>query len=135
MTTTYFKNLIMGAVFRTASGSLPGQMYLGLSSSTPNADGSGVTEPSRAGTGYVRVPLTSLSAPNAGAITNTESIRWPESIATWFGASAPATHYVIYDQESGGNLLMYNTLTKSRIIESNTVVTIKDSILHLQLTD
>ena len=46
MTSTYFLNCIMGNVFQTKlSPGLPSKVYLGLSSSAPDVDGSGATEP------------------------------------------------------------------------------------------
>lgn len=136
MNTTYFKNVIMGNLFRTqTSTALPTTYYIGLSSTTPTAAGGNVTEPSTTGTAYTRVQLTSLTAPDGGVITNSAAISWPESTATWFSSDAPATHYVIYDAQSGGNLLMFNALTASRVIEVNTIATIKASSLYLQLTD
>lgn len=136
MNTTHFKNLIMGNVFSTdTSVNVPLNYYIGLSSSEPTVEGLNVTEPSTVGTGYARVRLTSLSAPVNGVITNNNAIQFNESTADWFGANAPATHYVIYDAETGGNLLMFNELTTKRIIEVNTISTIKASSLYIQLTD
>lgn len=136
MNTTYFKNLIMGNVFKTdTSVSLPTNIYIGLSSTAPTAAGGNVTEPSTSGTAYARVRLTSLTAPSGGVITNSSAISFPESTATWFNSANPATHYVIFDAATGGNLLMYNSLTASRVIEVNTIATIKASSLYLQLTD
>lgn len=136
MNTTYFKNVIMGNVFRTSTGtSIPTNYYIGLSSTAPTAAGGNVTEPSLSGSGYARVALTSLTAPDDGVINNSSAINFPESTADWFPASAPATYYVIYDAQTGGNLLMYNQLTTSRVIETNTIATIKANSLYLQLTD
>lgn len=136
MNTTYFKNLIMGNLFRTATGTaLPTTYYIGLSSTEPTDTGSNVKEPSTTGTGYTRVQLTSLTTPADGVITNSAAISFPESSSDWFPASSPAQYYVIYDTQSGGNLLMYNQLTTSRVIETNTIATIKASSLYLQLTD
>lgn len=136
MNTTYFKNNIMGNLFRTSTGTaLPQNYYIGLSSTQPSADGTNVTEPSTSNTGYARVRLTSLTAPANGVINNASAISFPESTSDWFPSSAPATYYVIYDAQSGGNLLMYNQLTTSRIIETNTIATIKANSLYLQLTD
>ena len=136
MNTTYFKNLIMGNVFRTNTATaLPQSYYIGLSSTAPTAAGGNVSEPSSSGTGYQRVQLTSLTVPENGVIHNSEAITFPESTATWFSASDPATYYVIYDAASAGNLLMYNQLTTSRVIETSTIATIKANSLYLQLTD
>lgn len=136
MNTTRFKDIIMGNVFKTkTTDPLPSAYYIGLSSTAPNLTGGNVSEPSTSQTGYSRVKLESLSAPNAGVITNTADIRFNESQADWFPANKPATHYVIYDAQTGGNLLMYNTLTKSRVVESNTIATITANSLQLKLLD
>lgn len=136
MNTTYFKNVIMGNVFNTDTNTaIPTTYYIGLSSTAPTPAGGNVTEPSASDSGYTRVQLTSLSAPTDGVISNSAAISFPESSTDWFPASAPARYYVIYDAASGGNLLMYNQLTTSRIIESNTISTIKADSLYLQLTD
>lgn len=136
MTTTYFKNLIMGNIFKTkTSPAIPANYYIGLSSTTPNTSGGNVTEPSTSGSGYSRVQLSSLSTPTNGVITNTSDIKFNESQSDWFGSGKPATHYVIYDAQTGGNLLIYNALTKTRIIESNTIATINASSLQMKLID
>lgn len=47
MNTTYFLNCVAGNLFHTKeSPTIPAQYYIGLSSSTPAIDGSGVNEPS-----------------------------------------------------------------------------------------
>lgn len=138
MTTTYFKNLIMGNVFKTkTSPALPSAYYIGLSKTAPNVSGDNVTEPSTTNTGYSRVQLTgsNMGVPSAGKISNIASISFPEATTAWFTSSSPASHYVIFDAKTGGNLLMYNSLTQTRVIEANTVATIKQGSLHLQLTD
>lgn len=136
MNTTYFKNLVMGNLFKTkTSPAIPTKYYIGLSRSEPNVSGGNVGEPPTSGTGYTRMELSNLSTPSGGTITNTTDIRFPESQTDWFEKNSPATHYVIYDAQTGGNLLMYNELTKSRIIESNTVATIRAGSLQMKLLD
>ena len=134
MNTTYFKNLIMNKVFRN-TGTLPTNYYIGLSSTTPTAAGGNVSEPSTSGTGYARVQLSALSAASNGVIQNSADITFPESTTAWFPSSTPATYYVIYDAATNGNLLMYNSLTNSRVIEVNTVAKISSGSLQLRLTD
>lgn len=136
MNTTYFKNVVMGNIFSTdESISIPEKYYIGLSSSAPHVDGTNVTEPSMDGTAYARVELTSLSEPANGVITNEQAINFNESATDWFVAGNPATHYVIYDAPTDGNLLMYNALKTERVIESNTIASIKESSLYIQLAD
>lgn len=79
MNTTYFKNVIMGNVFRTATGTpIPMTYYIGLSSTAPTAAGGNVTEPAMSGSGYTRVQLTSLTAPEDGVINNSSAVSFPK---------------------------------------------------------
>ena len=124
MNTTYFKNIVAGNVLGyKKSPALPATVYMGLSSSAPKEDGSGVTEPSTSATGYARVALTSsiLGDPVDGVVTNKADITFPESLTDWFPSATPATHYVLFDGTgANANLLIYGTLAKSRIIQSET---------------
>lgn len=135
MNTKYFKNLVMGNIFKTQTSPKIPDYYIGLSSTTPDLSGNNVTEPSTSGTGYARVKLTSLGAPSDGTITNSSDITFSESQSDWFPAGNPATHYVIFDSQTGGNLLMYNELVKPRIIEADTVAVITASSLYMKLLD
>ena len=131
MTTTHFLNRIMGNVFRTqTSPGLPNTVYLGLSTTQPNVDGSGVTEPVLA-SGYSRVELDSLGAPVNGVISNTNEISFPESTGNW----GSIKYFVLYDAPTNGNLLMYNSLLQERSVEAATIVVIKDGCLKLTLAN
>lgn len=131
MNTTYFLNLVSGNVFGSKkSPAIPEKYYLGLSSTAPSLDGSGVIEPGD-GTGYARVELTSLSAPINGAVTNSSAIDFAESTAEW----GTMTHFVIYDALSEGNLLMYGELSASRKVEADTIMTIKLGSLNLSVVN
>lgn len=131
MTTTYFLNNIMGNVFTTKTDpTLPINYYIGLSTSAPSLDGSGVSEPASSA-GYARVRLSNLSEPINGVITNQSAVSFEESISDW----GLITHFVIYDSLTGGNLLMYDALSASRSVEAATVVTIKENSLQLTLAN
>lgn len=131
MTSTYFLNCIMGNVFQTKlSPGLPSKVYLGLSSSAPDVDGSGATEP-LASAGYSRVELNSLDVPTNGVITNKSEISFPESSASW----GTVTHFVLYDAPVNGNLLMFNVLSQARSIEQATIVMVKAGSLKLTLAN
>lgn len=128
MNTTYFLNLASGNLFGTKTNPpIPTKYYVGLSTTTPNLDGSGVTEPDSTGA-YKRIQLTSLSEPTNGAVTNTSSISFDESTSDW----GIVTHYVIYDSATNGNLLMFGAFSKPRSIETSTVMTIKEGHLKLK---
>lgn len=131
MTSTYFLNCIMGNVFQTKlSPGLPSKVYLGLSSSAPDVDGSGATEP-LASAGYSRVELNSLDVPTNGVITNKSEISFPESSASW----GTVTHFVLYDAPVNGNLLMFNVLSQARSVEQATIVMVKVGSLKLTLAN
>ena len=131
MTSTYFLNCIMGNVFQTKlSPGLQSKVYLGLSSSAPDVDGSGATEP-LASAGYSRVELNSLDVPTNGVITNKSEISFPESSASW----GTVTHFVLYDAPVNGNLLMFNVLSQARSVEQATIVMVKAGSLKLTLAN
>ena len=129
MTSTYFLNCIMGNVFKTKENpTLPNTYYLGLSSTAPAVDGSGVSEP-LASSGYQRVELTNLGEPVNGVISNESEISFPESSASW----GTVTHFVLYDAPTNGNLLMFNVLSQSRSVETATIVMVKTGSLKFTL--
>lgn len=131
MTSTYFLNCIMGNVFMTKlSPTLPKKVYLGLSSTAPQVDGTGVSEP-LASAGYQRVELTNLSEPVNGVVSNDGEIQFDESSASW----GTVTHFVLFDSPTDGNLLMFNQLSQSRSVETATIVMVKTGSLKLTLAN
>lgn len=127
MNTTHFLNRVAGNLFRTeTSPAIPTEYYIGLSTTEPTMAGTNVSEPS-ASTGYSRVLLDNLSVPTNGVVTNTQNINFEESTASW----GTITHFVIYDAEVDGNLLMYGALSTPRVVEAATVMTIRQDYLRL----
>lgn len=132
MNTTYFLNQVMGNLFGTqTTPAIPSNYYIGLSTSEPSIAGVCDGEPSTSGTGYSRVMLSNLSVPNSGTITNTAAVSFPESITSW----GTMLYYVVYDALTGGNLLFYGSLSISRSVEPNTVITIKTGELTITLSN
>ena len=127
MNTTHFLNRVAGNLFRTeTSPAIPTEYYIGLSTTEPTMAGTNVSEPS-ASTGYGRVLLDNLSVPTNGVVTNTQNINFEESTASW----GTITHFVIYDAEVDGNMLMYGALSTPRVVEAATVMTIRQDYLRL----
>lgn len=102
------------------------QLYVGLLTAAPSDSGGG-TEVS--GGSYARVAVASTLANWAGtqgagttvastgtaALTsNNNAITFPLSTGSW----GTATHFGIYDQATGGNLLYWAALTASQVIPS-----------------
>lgn len=127
MNTTHFLNRVAGNLFRTeTSPAIPTEYYIGLSTTEPTMSGTNVSEPTSSA-GYSRVLLNNLSTPTNGVVTNTANINFEESTASW----GTITHFVIYDAEIGGNLLMYGALSTPRVVEAATVMTIRQDYLRL----
>ena len=131
MNTTYFLNTVAGNLFLSdTSEPLPTEYHLGLSTTAPSADGTGVTEPA-ATAGYTRVEITDLDVPDDGEVISTEDISFPESTDDW----GTVTHFVIFDSATGGNLLIYGPLQKARRLDEGSVLTVRAGDLHLQVFD
>lgn len=129
MNTTYFLNLVAGNLFRTrVNPSIPAEMWIGLSTTAPNVNGTNVTEPSTSA-GYARMKLDMLSEPAVGVVTNDSNIDFNESTASW----GTVTHFVIFDSQNGGNLLQYGALSTPRSVEAATIMTIKSGYLNLSV--
>ena len=131
MNTNYFLDCVAGNVFQTKiSPAIPTEYFLGLSTTAPNLEGGGVSEPA-VEAGYARVKLTSLSEPEDGVVTNTQTIDFAESTGDW----GTVTYFVVYDaaEANTGNLLMYGELTTPRTVETATILSIKAGYLELSV--
>lgn len=129
MSTVYFLNLVAGNLFKTKTNpEIPDEMWIGLSTTAPNNNGTNVTEPA-ASAGYSRVKLDMLSEPTVGVVTNKTGIDFNESTASW----GTVTHFVIFDAQNGGNLLQYGALSTPRSVEMATIMTIKSNYLNLSV--
>jgi hypothetical protein len=105
-----------------------GSIYVGLSSTAPNSDGTNITEPpSNEETGYKRVLIGSSSTltqkfgdPENFVITNKEEIYFPESKGSW----GTLTHFVLYNSATGtsaSNILAFEELKDGGVASPITV--------------
>lgn len=130
MNTTYWLNVQQGNIYGTqTTPALPTEYKLGWSSTTPTIGGTNVTEPS--GNGYARITLSNLSTPTNGLITNTSNNYFPIST----GSQGTATHYVVYGNTTGNNLLMFGALTTSQAVSVDSIVTILAGEIKFQLAN
>jgi hypothetical protein len=94
---------LLDEVFGAVSYSPPSTIYVGLSTTTPANDGTGVTEPS--GGAYARVAVTNNTTnwPSASsrAKSNGTAITFPTATGVW----GVVTHVVFYDASTSGNYL------------------------------
>lgn len=119
-----------------------GNVYLGLSSTTPNAEGGNITEP--IGNGYERVLVGIYSQSGTqkfgdvsnDSITNNEIIYFPESTGSWGNT---LTHFVLFtDKTSTGDsyVLAFGELTTPIIVSAtNTVVLFRKGELKVTYSE
>lgn len=125
MITTYFLSSIAEDICKhQRTQVVPYVYYLGLSTTTPNLDGTGVTEIA-ADTGYARVAILNdenifANADEGGKVKNHTAVYFPESIKPWEGI----THYVVFDSPTDGNLLMYGALNETMDVPIKTIISI-----------
>ena len=112
----YFENKVLDLLFGNVSYTPPSTLYIGLTTEaiTDSDDGSTVTEPS--GGAYARVAITNdkttWTAASNGSVSNAIDINFPEATAGW----GTVTHMFIADAASGGNILVWGSLTTSKTI-------------------
>lgn len=129
--TDFLENELLDHVFGDSAYTAPSTLYIGLSTTTPNDDGSNFTEVS--GNNYARVAvsnnLTEWPAASGGSKTNGNAITFPEATGSW----GTITHAGIFDASSGGNLLAVGPLDTSRTIDSAEVLEIPATGLTITL--
>jgi hypothetical protein len=136
----YLENRIIDHVFRGQTYALP-VLYVGLLTAAPSDSGGG-TEVS--GNAYARVKAAasasqaltdwkstqndSLSSTGTGGnTTNTAAVTFPTPTAGW----GTVTHFGIYDQLTGINLLFWGVLTIAKTINQSDTVTFPAGTLSI----
>jgi hypothetical protein len=109
----HWENKILDHIFGKDSYTPPA-IYVGLSTADPLDDASDLAEP--IGNGYARI-ATSTSDWNIasdGMINNANELIFSEATGNW----GTITHFVLFDAETGGNMLCHGMLSQSRTIVS-----------------
>ena len=84
-------------------------MWVGLSSTIPNENGTNITEPS--GGGYARVTTAAKwGSVTSGSVSNNADITFPESTGTW---GSEITHFILFDASTAGNALRFEWLGRT----------------------
>lgn len=113
--TNFLELELLDHVLGNAAYPAPATVYVGLSTTTPNDDGSNFTEP--VGGAYARAAvtnnLTNWPAAVSGTKQNGTLISFPEATLAW----GTITFVGIFDAPSGGNMLMKGALSVPRVIE------------------
>lgn len=91
-------------------------VFVGLSSTDPTEDGTGITEVISANNGYARVPTTDVNWTAASGTTatlqNSTDIAFTTATSDW----GIQSFFFLADQGSDGNYMAYATLTTSKDI-------------------
>jgi len=112
----YWENKILDHIFGKGSYTPP-TIYVGLSTTDPTDDGSGLAEPS--GNGYARVQTSASDWNTAsnGSLDNAGNITFAQATWSW----GTITHFALFDAPTAGNLLAHGALSQSKAIgESDT---------------
>jgi len=113
--TDYLENKILDHILGNVSYSAPATLYVGLA--TGVADNGTITGEPTTGS-YARVAVTNntINFPSAagGTKSNGTEITFPEATGDW----GTITHAFIADAATGGNVLLYSTLSIAKTITS-----------------
>lgn len=107
-------NAILDRLLGDTAGPVGATAYIGLMTTAPAADGSGVVEP--VGNAYARVAVPNNPAQWPAAVArikqHANDITFPPATGTW----GTVTHVGVFDAPSGGNLRIFDALTTARLI-------------------
>ena len=114
----YLEGKILDMVWGNTAFTPASPLYVGLSTTTINDDGTGITEPS--GGAYARVAVGNRetnSWPNAaaGIKQNGTAIIFPTATASW----GNVTYFFISDASSGGNIYLSGSVNPSQSVGIN----------------
>lgn len=136
MVTTYFRNKLLEDWFMDKRYDVPNTLYIGLSVTSPNEDGSNVTEPTASS--YTRIPMETGEAnfnnAVAGTITNKNALRFPASTEAWT-VGVDISHMCVFDALTGGNLLLATELPEKLNIPPNITIEIGEGLFSVQIKD
>ena len=106
--------------------------YIGLSTTQPLDDGTGVTEPTTAA-GYARVSTGNGNFTSAnGSITNKGYIYFPEATASW----GTVMYLCVFDGSSASSRLRYfGALTSPKEISSGSVPLFRPNSINVSISE
>jgi len=112
----YLENKLLDHVLKTAVFSQSTGLFLALSSTNPTDTGTGKTEPT--GGSYARIEVANWDAAVDRATQNTDIIEFVAATAGW----GLMSFWAIYDTISGGNMLVYGSLSTPKRINSGGIM-------------
>ena len=111
--TNYLEDKIIGHTFGGVAYTAPTTWYVGLQTASPS-DSAGGTEVS--GGAYARQSVAwTIQTGGTAQASNTSAITFPAATTDW----GICTHAGVYDALTGGNLVAFETLTKTDFTTAN----------------
>lgn len=127
--TTKMKNNLLNLIFRNRTYNMPDMLYIALSKTAPNDNGTNCTEP--AAQSYQRLAIASneinWTESNGGSLSNAIDFRFNEAEEPWTTAAAPVTHWAIFDSQYDGDMLFYGALTRAQEIPTGSILEIPEN--------
>lgn len=123
----YLENKVLDHVLKTASFTVPSNVYIALSTADPGESGGSVAEPS--GNNYARAQCNTWNAASGGATANTSLVTFNTPSGSW----GTVTHFALYDAVTSGNMLMYGSLAASKSIASGDTPTFAAGALAITM--
>jgi hypothetical protein len=124
----------MDYIFGKVTYTPPTNWYLGVSTTTIQNDGTGVTEPTT-DPAYLRITIpnikTSFTTSSNGMIQNSIAFQFPESQINW----GIVTDFLISDSATGGTVRFFGKLVSSRNVETGTVLLLDINALQMTMTN
>ena len=131
MISYYMANKIQNNIFLGENMLLPNDFYLGFSTTSPNEDGTNVTEPSTSD--YERIRLSraeDVFAQSENGIVRNETALYSVNTTTSWGE---LTHYCVFDAQYNGNLLFYGELSRPRIVDADMMLVLPIGAISFEL--
>ena len=124
---------ILDRTFGLTTYTPPATWYVGLSTTTPNIDGTGATEPTGNNYSRVGVPNDTSNFSNAANASKTNLLSWtfPASTGSW----GTITYVGLWDAATIGNLWFFDILTPSRAVASSTTVLFSASAVTITMSN
>lgn len=110
----YLENKVLDHIYGTSVFTPPATVYMGLSTADPTDSGAGMAEPT--GNNYARKAIPFAAAANR-SIAQNAIVTFNQASGAW----GTASHWGVFDQLAGGNMLAYGALTVNKtIVNGNT---------------
>lgn len=109
----YWENEILDHIFGKDNYTPP-TIYVGLSTTDPGDDASGLAEPSGSAYARVQTSTSDWNTASGGSLDNANDITFPQATGYW----GTITHFALFDAATGGNMLAHGALGQSKSIYS-----------------